>query len=79
MKKRVEMKERRLRVRWTTEEWKPEITHVGVEAGVELLGVELPQLKKLPRRKRQILWAGGMVRFNRNNLPGLNGSRTTWR
>lgn len=79
MKKRAEMKERRLQVRWTTEEWNPAITHVEVGQGVELLSVELTRMRKVPRRKRQILWTGGTVRFSRNNLPGLNGSRTTWR
>ena len=69
-----------LAVRWTTEKWTPEIRHVaGAEQGVKLLRVELPLMRKAPPRKKQVLWTRGSMRLNGRNLPGLNGSRTTWR
>ena len=79
MKMREVNRGRKLKVRWTTEEWSPAITHLAAPKRLELLGDELPRLRKTTRRKKQVLWTGGMVRLNRNNLPGLNGSRTTWR
>lgn len=79
MKMRLENTGRKLRVRWTTEEWSPAITHLAGTEHVELLRDDLPRVKKMVRKRRQVLWTDGLVRFNRVNLPGLNGSRTTWR
>jgi hypothetical protein len=79
MKMRGEDNGRILKVQWTTERWNPTITHLAASNCFQMLGDDLPMMRKTIRRKRQVLWTGASVRFNRNNLPGLNGSRTSWR
>jgi hypothetical protein len=85
MKMREEhSRERKLKVRWTTEQWIPAIQRVVASKRSDDLGLEVladlpPMGKRSLRKRRQVLWVRGAGRFSANGLPGLNGPRTTWR
>ena len=76
--------ERKLNVRWSTEEWTPEIrfaegpARFGTRAEWNLLS-EIRLRRPLIRKRRQVLLVRSAGRGVAIGLKGPNGSRTTWR
>ena len=72
---------RKLKVRWSAEEWTPAIRFVASKQRARAQRPGLPDgaLRRITLRKRkQVLWVRGN-QFNTTGLTGLNRPRTTWR
>ena len=72
---------RKLKVRWSAEEWTPAIRFVecAKRARAQRLAIADGAPHRIAVRKRkQVLWVRG-IQLNTTGLTGLNRPRTTWR
>ena len=72
---------RKLKVRWSTEEWTPSIRFAEIRQRARAQRLEFVDgaLRRIIVRKRkQVLWVRG-IQLNTTGLTGLNRPRTTWR